>query len=770
MLLKTMLLLINIAIIGALACLIVKLYYRDEERENQLENVDNIESELKGNVTIPAFENTSPKNERSTIASTKDRIMESTSRASKRIMHNQKEDPAELEKSLNKEIESLTITKAKTTKNSNVEVSKPKKAQVTTSTSQTENIPKVQKEEPKTESEPVSINAKNTTEEETTPKINTETTKTKFKTTLNKTETSDKPDTKEELTPTEDIPKVQKEEPKTEREPVSINAKNTTEEETTPKTETETVKTTLKTTVTKPETTDKPDNEEVVTSTEDIPKVQKEEPKTEREPVSINVKNTTEEETTKTETEVAKTSLKTTATKPEAVDNIANKEKVSVVEKLKEAQKEEEEEKTTIQTEPSETTKIKLEKTTIQTEPSKTIKIEEPTTSANSLINEIKEEKAQVGTGDRPSVKLEEKVSVKETPSTEAKEEISRMEISNTNEESTTPVSASNSEIKENITEPIEEKPTEEYVFDREKAAGIVSNISQEPIGEQHQTILNETRKITNETPEETLDSYIDDDIEQSLKEELEYQHEAEEFAKITDPIESVKDAFSNIRFAIKGKEETNKTEPATTNEVVLDEILNDNEIEINNQMDYNDEVVSITPLHDPEEIKKYEESMNQNYDAADVFDNIDVSTDEITPEEIEFFENLEKGYNPNQGQSIENLSPSEKFHRKNKTKKSNKTKQTKANRQTRKTRQSKQTKPRRLNKKPTLKPPIAVDEAIINIQGQDHILKRGKSIIYQHGGEKYGSSIHNINGDNLNVTYRGQKIWIKAEDVTKVF
>ncbi|WP_461463514.1 hypothetical protein, partial [Methanobrevibacter sp.] len=492
---------------------------------------------------------------------------------------------------------------------------------------------------------------------------------------------------------------------------------------------------------------------------------QKEEPKTEREPVSINVKNTVEEETpkTETETEITKTTLKTTATQPEAVDTIANKEKVSVVEKLKEVQKEEE--KTTLQTEPSETTKIKQEKTTLQTEPSTTIKIEEPTTSANSLIHEIKEEKAQVGTGDRPSVKLEEKVSVKETPSIELKEEISSMEIP----ETTTLVSDSNNEIKENITESSEEEPAEEYVFDREKAMGIVSNISQEPIGEQHQTILNETRKITNEPTEETLDSYIDDEIEQSLKEELEYQHEAEEFAKITDPIESVKDAFSNIRFAIKGKDEKNETEPANTNEVVLDEILNDNEIEINNQMDYNDEVVSITPLHDPEEIKKYE-SMNQNYDAVDVFDNIDVSTDEITPEEIAFFENLEKGYNPNQDQAVETLSPSEKFHRKNKTKRSNQTKQTKANRQTRQTRQNKQTKPKRLNKKPTLKPPIAVDEAIINIQGQDHILKRGISIIYQHGGEKYGSSIHNINGDNLNVTYRGQKIWIKAEDVTKVF
>ncbi|WP_295722901.1 hypothetical protein, partial [uncultured Methanobrevibacter sp.] len=470
-----------------------------------------------------------------------------------------------------------------------------------------------------------------------------------------------------------------------------------------------------------------------------------EETKTKDQPISINVKNTAEE---KTEKETIKTNLKTTATKPKAVDNIENKEKVPVNEKLKEPQKTEE------------------EKTTIQTEKSTNIKIEEPTASANSLIYEIKEEKADVGTGERPSVKLEEKVKFKETSSIEPKEEKSVMDTTNTNEESTALVSDRDSEIKENINESSEEKPSEEYVFDSEKAMGIVSNISQEPIGEQHQTILNETRKMTNETPEETLDSYIDDDIEQTLKEKLEYQQEAEEFAKITDPIESVKDAFSNIRSAIKGKEETNEIEPATTNEVVLDEILN-NDPEINNQNDYNDEVVSITPLHNPEEIKKYEESMNQNYDAIDVFDNIDVSTDKITPEEIAFFENLEKGYTPNQDQTVERLSPSEKFHKKNNTKKSNQTKQTKANRQTR---PSRQTKPNRLSNKPTLKPPIAVDEAIITIQGQDHILKRGKSIIYQHGGEKYGSSIHNINGDNLNVTYRGQKIWIKAKDVTKVF
>ena len=60
--------------------------------------------------------------------------------------------------------------------------------------------------------------------------------------------------------------------------------------------------------------------------------------------------------------------------------------------------------------------------------------------------------------------------------------------------------------------------------------------------------------------------------------------------------------------------------------------------------------------------------------------------------------------------------------------------------------------------------------DLVINLQGTDHILKRGVSIIYQYKGEKYGSSIHSINGNNINVTYRGKKIWIKPEDITKVF
>ena len=73
---------------------------------------------------------------------------------------------------------------------------------------------------------------------------------------------------------------------------------------------------------------------------------------------------------------------------------------------------------------------------------------------------------------------------------------------------------------------------------------------------------------------------------------------------------------------------------------------------------------------------------------------------------------------------------------------------------------------------KTTNKTPVNKDdgESVVNIQGVNHTLKRGMSIIYQHHGEKYGSSIHSVNGDNINVTYRGKKIWIKADKITKVF
>ena len=105
-----MLLLINIAIIGILACLIVKLYYRDEERKNQANSLDDLENELKTSGHVPAFENSTDKKSDSGFSKTTNRLKERIN-ASKKIIPNQKENDADLEESLNKEIEELTITK-----------------------------------------------------------------------------------------------------------------------------------------------------------------------------------------------------------------------------------------------------------------------------------------------------------------------------------------------------------------------------------------------------------------------------------------------------------------------------------------------------------------------------------------------------------------------------------------------------------------------------------------------------------------------------------
>ena len=101
MLFKTMLLLINIAIIGILACLIVKLYYRDEERKNQANSLDDLENELKTSGHVPAFENSTDKKSDSGFSKTTNRLKERIN-ASKKIIPNQKESDADLEESLNK--------------------------------------------------------------------------------------------------------------------------------------------------------------------------------------------------------------------------------------------------------------------------------------------------------------------------------------------------------------------------------------------------------------------------------------------------------------------------------------------------------------------------------------------------------------------------------------------------------------------------------------------------------------------------------------------
>lgn len=319
-------------------------------------------------------------------------------------------------------------------------------------------------------------------------------------------------------------------------------------------------------------------------------------------------------------------------------------------------------------------------------------------------------------------------------------------------------------------TEPTTQKIKEEKPFEL-KTKSTEAHISQEPIEAQHQNIINETRKASQtETNNVTIDDYNEPE-------------KAKEF--IDAPLKSVKGTFNSIKSTFlshdKDKEE-DEINPelrdnlnSYTNDAVLEEILNDNSTE-EDYYDDNDEFVAITPLHDPEEIRQYEESLNNNYDTNDVFNNINSDTTELTPEEISYFDNLEEEFNDELNQNEKNkyvasktddmkitvgnkpkvkpvsnkkMKPSERFHKEY---------------------QGHKVEPKK--EKTTNKTPVNKDdgESVVNIQGVNHTLKRGMSIIYQHHGEKYGSSIHSVNGDNINVTYRGKKIWIKADKITKVF
>lgn len=320
-------------------------------------------------------------------------------------------------------------------------------------------------------------------------------------------------------------------------------------------------------------------------------------------------------------------------------------------------------------------------------------------------------------------------------------------------------------------TEPTEIKTTKEEKPFELKTKSTEAHISQEPIEAQHQNIINETRKASQtETNNVTIDDYNEPE-------------KAKEF--IDAPLKSVKGTFNSIKSTFlshdKDKEE-DEINPelrdnlnSYTNDAVLEEILNDNSTE-EDYYDDNDEFVAITPLHDPEEIRQYEESLNNNYDTNDVFNNINSDTTELTPEEISYFDNLEEEFNDELNQNEKNkyvasktddmkitvgnkpkvkpvsnkkMKPSERFHKEY---------------------QGHKVEPKK--EKTTNKTPVNKDdgESVVNIQGVNHTLKRGMSIIYQHHGEKYGSSIHSVNGDNINVTYRGKKIWIKADKITKVF
>lgn len=688
MLLKTTLLLINIAIICVVACLIVKLYYRDEEK-GKIETHENIERKLKSSTQVPKFEDT-PKNKKqtNTLLSNKDKILKTTSKATSRITGTRNSNKVNDEEALNKEIESLTITRPKP--NNNTGNLNPKTNSIANTAKTTEN--KINKTQ--------NNNIAKTTKSQDTGKIVNE----------NQNTIKDKNPNK--------IQKPQE----TEIKPISINVKNAEISTNTENKKEDKVEPKLKTTATEPKTT-----------IEETPKVK-----------PIN-KTSQIKESPKAETNTVK------EVKPiKTEDNEIESTNV----------------KTNLKTEPSlkvEPPINNIEEETIKTNIPEEVKTE--TTEKEAKTNkEVKTETTEKT--NKPEIKtkpsINHDIDIKPTIKEETKP---------TNK--TKPETITEKETKgENKPDDAEEKskPFELNIKNNGLAEGIASNITQEPIEDKHQSIIDKTRKITNPEPIKTEPATIDDYAKEN-EEEKDNEFEQSAYNDIIDPFESVKGAFKNIKSSIVRDDSENGENLGNTNEAVLEEVLNNNKENYEDGITYNDNVVSITPLHDPEEIKKYEDSIKPDYDTHDVFNNINGNTDELTPEEIEYFDNLEKEFNDEldkneknksnyiadktddmkitvkKSDDLSNLKPSERFHKKYGGKSG-----------------EKKSAPKSLRRKEP------EQDLVINLQGTDHILKRGVSIIYQYKGEKYGSSIHSINGNNINVTYRGKKIWIKPEDITKVF
>lgn len=687
MLLKTTLLLINIAIICVVACLIVKLYYRDEEK-GKIETHENIERKLKSSTQVPKFEDT-PKNKKqtNTLLSNKDKILKTTSKATSRITGTRNSKKVNDEEALNKEIESLTITRPKPNNTGNLN---PKTNNIAGTANTTEN--KINKTQ--------NNNIAKTTKSQETRKIVNE----------NQNTIKDKNPNK--------IQKPQE----TERKPISINVKNAEISTNTENKKEDKVEPKLKTTATEPKTT-----------IEETPKVKpinktsqiKESPKAEANTVK-------EAKPIKTEdNEIESTNVKT---------NLKTEPSLKVEPPINNI--EEETIKTNIPEEVKTETTEKEAKTNKEVKTETTEKTNKPEIKTKPSINHDIDIK--------PTIKEETKPTNKTRPETITEKETKG----------------------ENKPDDAEEKskPFELNIKNNGLAEGIASNITQEPIEDKHQSIIDKTRKITNPEPIKTEPATIDDYAKEN-EEEKDNEFEQSAYNDIIDPFESVKGAFKNIKSSIVRDDSENGENLGNTNEAVLEEVLNNNKENYEDGITYNDNVVSITPLHDPEEIKKYEESIKPDYDTHDVFNNINGNTDELTPEEIEYFDNLEKEFNDEldkneknksnyiadktddmkitvkKSDDLSNLKPSERFHKKYGGKSG-----------------EKKSAPKSLRRKEP------EQDLVINLQGTDHILKRGVSIIYQYKGEKYGSSIHSINGNNINVTYRGKKIWIKPEDITKVF
>ncbi len=688
MLLKTTLLLINIAIICVVACLIVKLYYRDEEK-GKIETHENIERKLKSSTQVPKFEDT-PKNKKqtNTLLSNKDKILKTTSKATSRITGTRNSKKVNDEEALNKEIESLTITRPKPNNTGNLN---PKTNNIAGTANTTEN--KINKTQ--------NNNIAKTTKSQETRKIVNE----------NQNTIKDKNPNK--------IQKPQE----TERKPISINVKNAEISTDAENKKEDKVEPKLKTTATEPKTTIKetPKVKPIINKTSQIKESPKAEANTVKEAKPIKTEDNEIESTN------VKTNLKTEPSlKVEPPINNIEEETI----------------KTNIPEEVKTETTEKEAKTNKEVKTETTEKTNKPEIKTKPSINHDIDIK--------PTIKEETKPTNKTRPETITEKETKG----------------------ENKPDDAEEKskPFELNIKNNGLAEGIASNITQEPIEDKHQSIIDKTRKITNPEPIKTEPATIDDYAKEN-EEEKDNEFEQSAYNDIIDPFESVKGAFKNIKSSIVRDDSENGENLGNTNEAVLEEVLNNNKENYEDGITYNDNVVSITPLHDPEEIKKYEESIKPDYDTHDVFNNINGNTDELTPEEIEYFDNLEKEFNDEldkneknksnyiadktddmkitvkKSDDLSNLKPSERFHKKYGGKSG-----------------EKKSAPKSLRRKEP------EQDLVINLQGTDHILKRGVSIIYQYKGEKYGSSIHSINGNNINVTYRGKKIWIKPEDITKVF
>lgn len=688
MLLKTTLLLINIAIICVVACLIVKLYYRDEEK-GKIETHENIERKLKSSTQVPKFEDT-PKNKKqtNTLLSNKDKILKTTSKATSRITGTRNSNKVNDEEALNKEIESLTITRPKPNNTGNLN---PKTNNIAGTAKTTEN--KINKTQ--------NNNIAKTTKSQDTGKIVNE----------NQNTIKDKNPNK--------IQKPQE----TEIKPISINVKNAEISTDAENKKEDKVEPKLKTTATEPKTTIKetPKVKPIINKTSQIKESPKAEANTVKEAKPIKT------EDNEIESINVKTNLKTEPSlKVEPPINNIEEETI----------------KTNIPEEVKTETTEKEAKTNKEVKTETTEKTNKPEIKTKPSINHDIDIK--------PTIKEETKPTNKTRPETITEKETKG----------------------ENKPDDAEEKskPFELNIKNNGLAEGIASNITQEPIEDKHQSIIDKTRKITNPEPIKTEPATIDDYAKEN-EEEKDNEFEQSAYNDIIDPFESVKGAFKNIKSSIVRDDSENGENLGNTNEAVLEEVLNNNKENYEDGITYNDNVVSITPLHDPEEIKKYEESIKPDYDTHDVFNNINGNTDELTPEEIEYFDNLEKEFNDEldkneknksnyiadktddmkitvkKSDDLSNLKPSERFHKKYGGKSG-----------------EKKSAPKSLRRKEP------EQDLVINLQGTDHILKRGVSIIYQYKGEKYGSSIHSINGNNINVTYRGKKIWIKPEDITKVF